>query len=228
MRGSETDKMKINSKITKCNRTLRNGKKNEWVVIHYVGAVSTAKNNAQYFYDKYRGASAHYFVDENEIWQVVEEKDNAWHVGGAKKYFNDCRNSNSIGIELCCKKDAKGWYFEPQTIENAVELTATIMLKYNLDIFHLTTHNLTTGKICPAPFVKHPEQWVDFKKKVLKKMEELKMAFGENEVPTETEKELEIMKYFGFDSITISYFRMYKFGSQLIDKLYYKAKNAEK
>ena len=91
----------FNRLITSVNRTLRTNKKNEWLVIHYVGAVSTAANNAKNFQNTYRGASAHYFVDETSIWQVVEDKDNAWHVGGAKVYYNGARNSNSIGIEMC-------------------------------------------------------------------------------------------------------------------------------
>jgi N-acetylmuramoyl-L-alanine amidase CwlA len=69
--------MKINKNITNTNRTVRNGRKIEYIVIHYVGAVSTAKNNTIYFKDAYRGASAHYFVDDSSIWQCVEEKDRA-------------------------------------------------------------------------------------------------------------------------------------------------------
>ena len=150
--------------ITQTNRTQRTDKKNEWIVIHYVGAVSSAENNAKYFNKEYRGASAHYFIDENSIWQVVEDKDDAWHVGGAKRYYNEARNKNSIGIELCCKNNGQ-WYFEPETIENAVWLTATLMKKYNIDMSHLTTHYLTTHKNCPEPFVRDPKQWEDYREK---------------------------------------------------------------
>jgi len=122
--------------ITETNRTIMSNKKNEWVVIHYVGAESTAEANAKYFSKEYRGASAHYFVDEKSIWQVVEEKDAAWHVGTTKGYKNGARNSNSIGIELCCKKskDTGDWYFEEKTIDNAIWLTRMIMQKYQIDI----------------------------------------------------------------------------------------------
>ena len=143
--------------ITKDNRTEMSNKKNEWIVIHYVGAVSTAQNNARYFETEYRGASANYFVDENSIYQVVEDKDAAWHVGGAKHYYTGARNSNSIGIEMCCKKDFQGnWYIEPETIENTLWLTKQLMNRYNIPLFRVTTHYKTTGKICPEPFVKHP------------------------------------------------------------------------
>ena len=55
------------------NTWSRNGQKIEYIVLHYVGAVSTAKNNAEYLHrDSYLGWSAHYFVDEREIWQSVD------------------------------------------------------------------------------------------------------------------------------------------------------------
>lgn len=133
--------MVFNRLITPYNKTIMENKKNDWLVIHYVGATSSAENNAKYFYNAKRGASAHYFVDENSIWQVVDERDAAWHVGGAKVYYNGCRNSNSIGIEMCCKKDANGkWYFEDKTVENTIWLAKTIIKRYNLDLNHVVRH----------------------------------------------------------------------------------------
>ena len=41
-----------------------------------------AKNNADYFFNGYRGCSAHYFVDETSIWQSVLDEDASWHCGG--------------------------------------------------------------------------------------------------------------------------------------------------
>ena len=132
---------KFKKLITKYNFSKLKNKKNEWLVIHYVGAVSTAENNAKYFYSANRNASAHYFVDEHEIWQVVEDTDCAWHVGGAKVYYNECRNNNSIGIEMCCKKDAQGhWFIEPETIENTLALACLICKKYGIDMNHVVRH----------------------------------------------------------------------------------------
>lgn len=59
--------MKINKKISKYNQSGRNGNKVSFIVIHYVGAVSSAKNNCIYFCNGNRNASAHFFVD-SEIW----------------------------------------------------------------------------------------------------------------------------------------------------------------
>ncbi len=71
----------VQKKITLVNRTIASNRSIEWIAIHYVGEVSSAKNNVDYFYDEDLGRSAHYFVNNNEIWQCVEDKDIAWHCG---------------------------------------------------------------------------------------------------------------------------------------------------
>lgn len=71
--------MEINVKLSKRNYTKSKNRKIQYIVIHYVGATSSAKANANYFYLFYRGASAHYFVDDKEIWQVVKEENISWH-----------------------------------------------------------------------------------------------------------------------------------------------------
>ncbi len=181
-----------------------------WIVIHYVGAVSSAKANALYFYNAKRNASASYFVDPKEIWQVVDDKNAAWHVG-ATRYFNSCRNTNSIGIEMCCKKDSKGkWYFEPETVENTLDLAAMLMLKYNIPIERVCRHYDVTKKRCPEPYVRDEDAWQEFLNRLEKKVMD--------------EKVEKIKEFYGFDDNTIRYFEFYRYGTALIDKLYIKAR----
>ena len=81
-------KPKINKMITKVNfsDSNRSAGQIKYLVKHFVGATGGAEANCRYFYDTYRGASAHFFVGHNgEIWQCVEENDTAWHCG-AKTY----------------------------------------------------------------------------------------------------------------------------------------------
>lgn len=158
--------MTINRKISLINFYDSNRSKSaiKYIILHYVGAVSTAKNNAEYFYDKFRGASAHYFVDENEIWQVVEDNDSAWAIG-ANKYYTDARNTNSISIEMCCYKNSKGKLDIKEAVVNkAIELTKELMKKYDIDADHVIRHYDATRKLCPAPFVNDESRWQDFKK----------------------------------------------------------------
>ena len=158
--------MEIIKDITNTNRTISNNRKIEYLVMHYVGAVSTARNNASYFKNTYRGASAHYFVDDNEIVQVVEDTDIAWHCGN-DVYYNGARNSNSLSIEMCCYRMENGnLNITAATEARAIELAKELMKKYNIKIENVVRHYDVTRKNCPAPFVKDEERWENFKKKL--------------------------------------------------------------
>lgn len=159
--------MEIKTKLTTVNRTVMNNKQNKYIVIHYVGAVSNAKANAYYFYSVNRKASAHYFVDENEIYQVVKESDSAWHCGTNSTYYSNCRNSNSIGIEMCCFNNNGILDVSEKVINNTIELTKQIMLKYNIPVENVIRHYDVTHKCCPAPFVNNPNRWNDFKSRLV-------------------------------------------------------------
>ncbi len=123
-------------------------------------------------------ASATYFVDEKSIWQCVEDSNRAWHCGGGLQgsgghaFHNICTNSNSIGIEMCCKKTAAGvWYFEEETVKNTADLTRYLMKKYNIPIDRVIRHYDVTGKICPEPYVRDEAAWRNFKNMVLSEEE---------------------------------------------------------
>lgn len=160
--------MEINKKITKVNKTVMSNKKNKYIVIHYVGAVSSAKNNADYFYSQDRGASANYFVDDTSIWQVVEDKDAAWHCGTKGTYYHKyCRNNNSIGVEMCCIKKNGKLDISDKTVANTIELVKQLMAKYNIPVENVIRHYDVTKKNCPAPFVKDETRWKEFKNKLV-------------------------------------------------------------
>lgn len=179
--------MNIKEQLTKVNYNQMTNKKNEFIVIHYVGAVSTAKNNADYFQDVDRGASAHYFVDENDIYRVVKDSDKAWHVGGADKYYNNCTNSNSIGIEMCCYMNGDKLDIKEEVVNKTIELTKELMKKYNIPPENVVRHYDVTHKICPAPFLDDEARWIAFKGK-LGKSQEKNSVIQEENVNTYTKK----------------------------------------
>ncbi len=165
----------INKLLTPYNFTDKNSDARiKYIVIHYVGALGGAKANCQYYAGQYIGASAHFFIGfEGEIWQAVETEDIAWHCGASSYKHAECRNSNSIGIELCVRKrntasmgaTDKDWYFEDATVEAAVALTRYLMEKYNVPASHVIRHYDVTGKICPNPYVYNAtaHTWEKFK-----------------------------------------------------------------
>ena len=137
-----------------------------YIVMHYTANNGdTAKNNCDY-YHRVGGlqASAHYFCDEHGAMQSVRECDTAWHCGARAYWHPECRNANSIGIEMCSRKRADGsYYILPETVANAAALAREIMQRYGIDTDHVLRHYDVTGKRCPMPWVDDPAQWTAFK-----------------------------------------------------------------
>ncbi len=153
-----------------------------YLVVHYVGALGTAEQNAAYYGSTAGiGASAHYFVGHGgEVWQSVEEGDTAWHCGAKSYRHPTCRNGNAIGVELCCRRRrdlgagagaTEGWYFERSTVCAAVELCRDIVRRYGLGREQVLRHYDVTGKVCPAPFVYDQGAWEDFLDRVFAREE---------------------------------------------------------
>ncbi len=160
--------MKINFK--QCNRSNFMGGRSApilWLTLHFTsGDGDTAKNNADYFArEGDLRASAHYFVDTNEIWQSVKDSDTAWHCGRERggSYYNDCRNANSIGIEMC-SVIRNGVYVIPEaTMKRAAKLTRELMAKYHIPVSRVCRHYDVTRKNCPEPWIRNPQLWEKFK-----------------------------------------------------------------
>ena len=128
----------------------------KYIVVHFTANNGdTAENNLNYFANNVVSASAHYFVDEKEVCQSVKESDMAYHCGAKKYRHSECRNYNSIGIEMCSRKDGNGkYYIKEETIGNTVELVKSLMTKYKIPLDRVLRHYDVTGKNCPAPLLK--------------------------------------------------------------------------
>lgn len=139
----------------------------KYIVVHYTGNNGdTALSNTNYF-KSYRGASAHYFADETSIYQSIEDKNIAWHCIAASYFHSECRNHNSIGVELCSYINSFGHYdFKEKTVENAVWLVKELMAKYKISVSNVIRHYDVTGKNCPEPYVRSTAAWEDFKNKL--------------------------------------------------------------
>lgn len=163
------------------NSNFRIGRQEQikYLVLHYTaGDGDTAQNNAKYFAGGCRGASAHYFVDEKEVWQSVKDEDVAWHCGSKKYYHAHCRNENSVGIELCSYKDASGYHFNGETVTLALELLCELMKKYSLQPECVLRHYDVTHKACPAPLLEE-SVWRNFKERLAAMIDERKNVIVE-------------------------------------------------
>lgn len=137
-----------------------------YIVVHYTGnRGDTAKNNADYFARERTGTSAHFFVDEREVWQSVQDNHAAWHCGTKGTYYHpSCRNSNSLGVEICML-DKLG-KVRQGSVDRAAELVRELMQKYGIPADRVVRHYDVTHKSCPEPMVQHPELWQAFKNKI--------------------------------------------------------------
>ena len=205
--------MNLKTNLTKTNFTKGRSHPIRYIVIHYTANDGdTDEGNANYFNSVYRGASAHYFVDEDSTTQVVLDSDTAWHCNDNQKYTNGgatfkgkCMNANSIGIEMCSDKSNGDYALTPKTIENTKELVRTLMQKHLIPVECVIRHYDVSGKICPEPFVSHPEQWESFRKGLSMTKEEAKKIVKEKT---------------GLDDRSIQYMADdYIYGEALIKKL---------
>ena len=114
----------------------------EYIVVHYTGNWSdTAKNNADYFARTVTGTSAHYFVDEEAVWQSVREDATAWHCGSSQPVHPACRNANSIGVEMC--NSAGG--VPPAVRDRTAALVRELMARYGVPVERVLRHYDVTG-----------------------------------------------------------------------------------
>ena len=140
---------KLVKNLTTVNYTKGN-KGRKYIVIHYTGnKTDTAAANANYFKSVNRGASAHYFVDRTQVVQVVEDSNTAWSVGvnyGSNNLFNQCKNNNSINIEMCSTNGK----IADETYNNTVALTKSLMKKYGIPASRVVRHWDVCSKACPG------------------------------------------------------------------------------
>lgn len=127
----------------------RNKSNIKFIVIHYTGNPGEGANaNAHYKYlqSATRYGSAHYFVDDHEIIQVIGDSTTAWAVGDNQGYgraLNGCTNENSISVEMCINSDGN---FD-KTYFNTVELFKELKRLY--PSAKICRHYDVSRKKCP-------------------------------------------------------------------------------
>lgn len=162
--------MTITKSTSTHNTQALNDRKIEYIVIHYTAGVTSkggsAANTANYYKTTSREVSSDYTVDDAGavLYNPDIENRYTWHCGGTRynnkggKYYGKCKNSNSIGIEICSTNTTgkmqtanSGTYsFSAAAIANAVELTKQLMKTYGIDASHVIRHYDVTGKLCPG------------------------------------------------------------------------------
>ena len=162
--------MTITNKFSTVHTTAKATRAIDYIVIHYTAGVTSkagsAVNTADYFRTTTTEVSADFTVDDTAVVQYNPDIRNryTWHCGGNKyatkggSLYGICKNSNSIGIEICCNNSTgkmqaandKSYSFSDAAVANAVWLVKKLMAEYNIPAERVVRHYDVTGKPCPG------------------------------------------------------------------------------
>lgn len=153
--------LEIQRKLVKYNFSARSVKPT-YIALHDTGNPGAGANNHYlYFNGGNRNSSADYFVDSNNIIQIIDtDHYYSWAVGDGKGSYG-ITNGNSVSIEMCLEKDG---YPSQATIQNTIDLTKYLMNKYNIGINKVVRHYDASRKSCPNSFKSNNwAKWTNFK-----------------------------------------------------------------
>lgn len=149
--------------LTGYNRPQRKLKKLNGIVVHWTANMSKGANAEMHYryFNRPKPAtdvvygSAHYVVDDSNIFHLIPDDEEAYHVG-AKTYkplvyakldvpHGDNPNYYTIGIEMCVNSDGDIY----KTWQSTIELIWYLCKTHNLKRENLYRHYDITGKDCP-------------------------------------------------------------------------------
>lgn len=94
----------------------------KFITIHNTGVIATARQGVSFFKRNSKNyCSAHFFVDDKEIIQMIPENEIAWHAGDG---YLGRGNNESLSIEICEVEDQEA------ANKNAVKLVQFLLGKY--------------------------------------------------------------------------------------------------
>lgn len=139
-------------------------------------------------------ARVHYYVDDINAWQNLEDTEVGWHAGDG----SGPGNGTTIAIEIIM--DGTGSKEDLGAEENGVLLAAILLKKYGLTVEQLYTHNHWMGhpdkivqgarKNCPLYILPH---WEQFKAKVAAKLAEISGSESSSPATPSTKGKMAIM-----------------------------------
>ena len=141
--------------------------KPQYITIHNTANDASAKNEISYMTNNNNQVSYHYAVDDIQIIQAIPDNRTAWHCGDGR----GPGNMKSIGIEICYSRSGGPRYTKAE--DNAVQLTAYRLHKYNLPISAVKQHYDWSRKNCPHR-IRATGTWFNFINRVKRALEALK------------------------------------------------------
>jgi len=163
----------IAEKLLKNNRSYRRLAP-QGIVVHSTATPgATAENEYQYFNRAYRGASAHYFVDWQQIIRTIPEDEVAWHAGKTA-------NALYLSVEMCEPRGHRPAQFE-EVWRRTVWLVADACVRYGWCVHrHVFSHRQIsllyreTTHVDPHGYLeRYGRTWEDLLAAICRQIEEL-------------------------------------------------------
>ena len=112
------------------------------LILHYTG-MKNAKDALGRLCDPKAEVSAHYLIEENgKTYQLVDDKNRAWHAGKSYWAGQTDINSHSIGVEIVNKGHEFGYEaFSNAQILSLIKLCKPLIKKYNIKPQNVLGHS---------------------------------------------------------------------------------------
>ena len=133
--------MKLIHKFKSLNFDKRDNKKISYIILHYT-ALPSIDESINFLCKAENKVSCHYIISQNgKIYNLVDEKNRAWHAGQSKWLTERDLNSTSIGIELDFSPNHNNNKFSKLLISALIVLTQYLKKKYNVDKKNILGHS---------------------------------------------------------------------------------------
>jgi len=133
--------MKLIHKFKSPNFNQRKSNKINLIVIHYT-ALKSISESIKYLSSKKNKVSSHYVISRNgEIYNLVSEKNRAWHAGESYWQGNFDINSFSIGIELDYSPLEKNDIFGSSLTYSLIKLLKKLIKKHKITPENILGHS---------------------------------------------------------------------------------------
>lgn len=113
------------------------------ITFHNTWNDASAENEVKNVRNNSTQTGFHTAVDDKEVHQVIPFNRNAFHAGDG----NGAGNRKSIGVEICYSRSGGERYRKAEL--NAIEHIADLMVRFNIPISKVKSHQERNGKYCP-------------------------------------------------------------------------------
>lgn len=138
--------------------------KKSWkgITIHNTGNDMSAKEHEELMETSTNHLATHFFVDENEVIQMMPLDWIVWHTGKGM----DMGNTRTIAIEICRSTNAEELYMEAQA--NAIDLIHSLMKEFGFTKDNIYFHcDFNQQTYCPHRILDIYKTKQNFKENVL-------------------------------------------------------------